>query len=136
MVAVADSVVPGTVTVTTVGTTRAQIHGCSCAPEKIGPPREWLVMVSRADVLPGGRFDVGAGSTTACTSFGPSASPVSRPEKRPSGRTANALVTSWPLSVTRTLLGATSPGSTTSTRASPPEMRSARFDSTAIRSAS
>src|SRR6267143_498539 len=90
VVAVADNVVPGTITVTGVATTCAQIHGCSCAPEKTGPPREWFVMVSRAEVFPGGRLVVGAGIMTAWTSFGPSTRPVTRPSTRPSGRTAKA----------------------------------------------
>ena len=49
------------------------------------------------------------------------------------GRSANAEVMSAPLSWTRTLAGAMSAGSTTSTRASPPEMRSGRFEITSIR---
>lgn len=52
--------------------------------------------------------------------------------KRPSGRTAKADVTSRPSTSTRTSAGLALEGSTTSTRASPPETRSARFDSTLI----
>jgi hypothetical protein len=39
------SVVPGIVTVTGVPATVAQIHGCICGPEKMGPPREWFLIV-------------------------------------------------------------------------------------------
>src|ERR1041384_5146970 len=52
--------------------------------------------------------------------------------KRPFSRTAKALVTSTPLSDTRTSATLTSGGGTISTSASPPEMRSARFETTLI----
>jgi hypothetical protein len=48
------------------------------------------------------------------------------------GRGANASVTSVPSSMTRTPDGSVPAGSSTATKASPAETRSARFDSTAM----
>src|SRR5436190_14580643 len=78
----------------------------------------WLVIAIWAPE-PSGSF--------ACRVFEPFTSPVTRPSYRPFGRSANSLVTSWPFSVT---LFGTPPF--TATSASPPEIRSARFDSTSI----
>lgn len=52
--------------------------------------------------------------------------------KRPLGRTANMLVTSCPSTSTRTADGSAPAGDTRSTSASPPLIRSARFDITLV----
>src|SRR3954471_14538457 len=67
-------------------------HGCTCAPEKMGPPTGWLVIVSAAPCPDG---------SSACSVFGPSPRPVTRPSKRPFSRTAKALVKPDPPSPTR-----------------------------------
>jgi hypothetical protein len=60
-------------------------HGCTCAPANTGPPTGWFVIVIRV-LDPSGR--------RALSTFGPAARPVTSPSKRPSGRRANAEVTS------------------------------------------
>ena len=62
----------------------------------------------------------------------PTASPVTSPEKLPSSRAPNVDVMSLPFRLTRTVAGFVPAASFTATSASPPEMRSARFDSTSI----
>src|SRR3954447_20299082 len=57
-------------------------HGCTCGPEKIGPPIGWLVIVMRAR-RPSG--------SAAVSSLGPSARPVTRPVRRPPPASENAL---------------------------------------------
>src|SRR4051812_11694533 len=93
-----------------------QVQGWICGPEKTGPPFGGLVIVSRAAWTP-------AAATTGLT---PLRSPVSRPWHLPLGRTANALDTSRPFTVTRA--ADTPRGRSTCTSASPPEIRSARLD--------
>src|SRR3954452_246501 len=73
-------------------------HGCTCGPEKTGPPFGWLVIVTAAPRPEG---------SSACSSLRPSASPVTSPSKRPLSRTANALVTSDFPSFTRMSFGFT-----------------------------
>ena len=96
-----------------------QTHGWICGPEKTGPPLGWLAIVMRAVSAP----------SVATSSLAPTSSPVTRPSKRPLGRTANAPVTSRPSSVTRMAAGS-APSMATS--ASPAEIRSARFETTSI----
>src|SRR5215216_2050885 len=98
---VAVRLVPGIVT--TVGVTAgcAQIHGCSCSPEKTGPLAGWLVIVRRADDLPAGFADCGfCVAVRATSSLSPSASLSTIPLNVPSARSANAAVTSRPSTVT------------------------------------
>ena len=130
---VAVSVVPGIVTTTGVTTGWAQIHGWSCSPEKTGPLARWFVIVRCSA---GCGFPFGVVPVLATTWFSPSASPSTRPLNVPSARSANLLVTSTPSTVTRTSAMSTPSGTTTSTSASPPEIRSARFESTRISSLS
>jgi len=68
----------------------------------------------------------------AVRTFDPNTRFSTRPRKRPSERTANALVTSRPPTSTFTERGSTPLGTTISTSASPSEIRSARFESTLI----
>ena len=127
---VAVRLVPGIVTTVGVATGWAQTHGCSCSPAKTGPLAGWFVIVRRA-VLGPFVFDFGpVGTEWATTSLSPSTSPERRPLNVSSARSANALVTSLPFSVTVTLSSVNLCGKRTSTSASPPEIRSARFEST------
>jgi hypothetical protein len=66
------------------------------------------------------------------STFTPFASPVTSPVKRPSVRTANADFTSRPSTSMLAMDEKLPELSTNSTRASPPETRSARLDSTLI----
>src|SRR3989441_2080674 len=99
----------------------AQIQGVVCEPSSTGPPIGWLVITRRAAGPPW--------VSPATRSFRPSTKPVSRPRiTRAVGSARNAPVTSRPLSDSRTLFSAAPFGTRTSTRASPPLMRSARFE--------
>ena len=64
--------------------------------------------------------------------FLPTVRPVTSPEKLPSSRAANADVMSLPFRLTRTVAASVPAANFTATSASPPEMRSARFESTSI----
>src|SRR6266480_1480373 len=69
----------------------------------------------------------------ATKSLRPSTRPLTTPRSvRAAALAVNAPVTSWPLSDSRTAFSATLFGTRTSTRASPPLMRSARFESDTI----
>src|SRR3954466_6458681 len=68
-----------------------QIHGCTWAPAKTGPPLGWFVTV---------RCTVGPLRIVAIRSLAPLARPVTTPSYAPPGRTANAEVTSLPSTVT------------------------------------
>ena len=101
----------------------AQTHGWVCEPSSTGPPIAWLVMVSEA------RRPL----ESARKSLRPGTMPVSTPRiTRAVGSARNAPVTSRPLRDSRTWLGATLFGTRTSTRASPPLMRSARLERVTI----
>src|SRR5262250_1675007 len=106
----------------------AQIHGVVCEPNSTGPPIGWLrihsVALGRPFPLP---FE------SARNSFSPTTSPVSTPRiVRAVSLVWNADVTSCPLSDNVTFFSGTFLGTRTSTSASPPLMRSARFDSVTI----
>src|SRR3954454_15424402 len=92
-------------------------HGLICGPAVTGPRMSWLKIVSRA---PWWR------PLMATTLFAPSFRPLSRARYWPFGRTANCEVTFLPLSVTF------APAGVTRTRTSPPDTRSARFDTVLI----
>src|SRR5882762_2716407 len=101
----------------------AQIQGVVCEPSSTGPPIAWLVMVSEA------RRPL----DSARKSLRPGTMPVSTPRITRAVESArNMAVTSRPLSDSRTWFGATPFGTRTSISASPPLMRSARFDSVTI----
>ena len=107
----------------------AQIHGVVCEPSSTGPPIGWL-SDPRASPL-AGRCPLPFES--ARNSFSPSTSPVSTPRiVRAASSVRNAAVTSCPLSHSVTFFSGTFLGTRTSTSASPPLMRSARFDSVTI----
>src|SRR5216683_2124086 len=72
--------------------------------------------------------------TLAISTFRPSTRPVTTPSMRPLARTANAVRTSRPFNWTRSALASCPFGSTISTYASPPLIRSARLDRVLIRS--
>ncbi len=95
-------------------------HGCTCGPAITGPPIAWLVMVALAAVTPG---------ELAVTTLAPSERPLTIPSMRPFGRSANALETSREPTVTFRRDASTP---VTATSASPPEIRSARLESTWI----
>src|ERR1700733_11988398 len=108
----------------------AQVNGATCGPEKIGPPMLWLVILRNAP-WPVPR--------SADSRLGPSASPVTRPTRRPPSRAVNRSLTSLAISglpggpsVTWSFPAVAPGGSTISTSASPPLIMSARFDSTLI----
>src|SRR5215467_9558082 len=106
----------------------AQIHGVVCEPNSTGPPIGWLriqsVALGRPFPLP---FE------SAGNSFSPTTSPVSTPRiVRAVSLVWNADVTSCPLSDNVTFFSGTFLGTRTSTSASPPLMRSERFDSVTI----
>ena len=82
-------------------------------------------MVGDRDPLAGRRS---RRARSAC--WRPTFRPVTSPSKRPFGRSANALVTSTPSRSTRTVAGSRPGASRAATSASPPEIRSARFDRT------
>src|SRR4051794_21826322 len=65
----------------------SQVHGLTCGPEIAGPPFAWSTSVIRAVRRPG---------ADALRTFEPTRRPVSSPSKRPFGRRAKLLVTSWP----------------------------------------
>src|SRR2546425_4424848 len=101
----------------------AQTHGWVCEPSSTGPPIAWLVMVSEA------RRPL----ESARKSLRPGTMPVSTPRSTRAVESArNMAVTSRPLSDSRTWLGATLFGTRTSTSASPPLIRSARFERVTI----
>src|SRR3954466_14587296 len=99
-------------------------HGCTCGPANTGPPMGWLVIVRRAR-RPSGR--------AAVISLGPLASPVTSPVRRPPPASEKAAVTSRPSTSALTGVVAASSGRSMATSASPPEIRSARLDSTSMR---
>src|SRR6266540_164908 len=99
-------------------------HGCTWGPAKTGPPIGWLVIVTCAPTVAAPWVSV------AVTTFGPTTSPVTTPSSEPSNCGEKAAVTSRPPTLTRTPLASLRGGSATRTRASPPEIRSARLDST------
>src|SRR5262244_1172254 len=106
----------------------AQIHGVVCEPNSTGPPIGWLrihsVALGRPFPFP---FE------SARNSFSPTTSPVSTPRiVRAVSLVWNADVTSCPLSDNVTFFSGTFLGTRTSTSASPPLMRSERFDSVTI----
>jgi len=103
----------------------AQIQGVVCEPSSTGPPIGWFVITRRASRPP--RL------SPATKSLRPSTRPVTSPRSvRAAALAVNAPVTSWPLSDSRTLFSATPFGTRTSTRASPPLMRSARLERVTI----
>src|SRR6185295_2867850 len=119
------ALVAGALAVAAVGTGVAQIHGMVCEPSRIGPPLGWFVTVRRElTKLPS--------LALAVIALAPSLSPVTRPTMRPSARFVNAEVTSVPLTSTLRLDALPIGGVLISTRTSPPETRSARFDSVVI----
>ena len=102
----------------------AQIHGCVCEPSNTGPPIAWLVMVrdERGRPWPW-PFE------SATNSFDPCTSPVSSPRRTlPVASARNVAVTSRPLSSRVTCLSCSLAGRVTSTKASPPLIRSARLE--------
>src|SRR6267378_4323392 len=103
----------------------AQIHGVVCEPSSTGPPIGWLVITRRASRPPW--------LSPATKSLRPARRPLTSPRSvRAAALALNAPVTSRSFSDSRTLFSATPFGTRTSTRASPPLMRSARFDSVTI----
>src|SRR5258706_2752936 len=108
-----------------VGWGVAQIQGWVCEPSSTGPPIGWFVITRRASRPPW--------PSPAAKSLRPSTRPLTTPRSvRAAALAVNAPVTSWPLSDSRTLFSATLFGTRTSSSASPPLMRSARFDSDTI----
>src|SRR6267378_3720965 len=103
----------------------AQIHGVVCEPSSTGPPIGWFVITRRASRPPR--------PSPATKSLRPSTRPRTSPRSvRASSLAVKAPVTSRSLSDSRTLFGATPFGTRTSTSASPPLMRSARFERVTI----
>src|SRR5262249_17846355 len=102
------------------------VTGLACGPEKTGPPILWLLMLSVAPFFP---------PRSAVTTFGPSARPVTTPVTRPLARRANALDTSRDPTATCRVCADPPAGSTISTKASPPLIRSARLERVLICSA-
>src|SRR4051794_650728 len=100
-----------------------QVHGWICGPEKTGPPFGWFVIATLACRPP----------ARATRVLEPARSPVTRPWYLPLGRAANDPETSRPLRATRAFV--LPRGRSTCTRASPAEIRSARFDRTRIATA-
>src|SRR5690242_7965883 len=115
------ALVAGELAVAAVGTGVAQIQGIVCDANRIGPPFGWFVTVRRAlPKLPS--------LALAVIVLAPSLRPVTRPTMRPSERFVNAELSSVPLTSTCRLDAEPTGGILTSTRTSPPETRSARFD--------
>src|SRR5256885_10008989 len=111
-----------------VGAGVAQIQGWVCEPSNTGPPIGWLVMVSRACGPP-----CPSPLASAANSLSPSTRSVTTPRRvRAAALPLNAAVTSRPLSRKLTWFSGTFFGTRTSSSASPPLTRSARFDSDTI----
>src|ERR1044071_3220660 len=109
----------------------AQIHGCACEPSSTGPPSGWLVMVSVTS-LPSS-LPLPLPLSSATRELRPTTSPVTSPRSvRAAALAVKDEVMSCPFSFTLTLESETCFGTRTSTSASPPLMRSARFDSVTI----
>ena len=104
----------------------AHTQGWICGPENTGPPIGWLVTTRLARCLP---------PMSAKIAVRPTSRPVTRPMVRPSARRANAADTSRVPATTRSPCDGEPAGTTISTSASPPEIRSARLDSVLICSA-
>ena len=112
-----------------------QTYGVTCGPAKTGPPIGWLRIVICRPItisfscllLPWCRLGAGRATST----FLPTLRPVTSPSYWPFSRTANAFVMSFPFRVTFTAAASALPRSM-ATSASPPEIRSARFDKTVI----
>ena len=98
-------------------------QGWICSPENTGPPIGWFLMVISWPEPSGMR---------ALRRLSPSARPVTSPAYWPFSRTAKLEVMSLPLSVTRTAAASVPGASRAATSASPPEIKSARLDSTSI----
>src|SRR5712691_1827307 len=106
----------------------AQIHGVVCEPSSTGPPIGWLVILRRAcgSLCP-------RPSASATNSLSPSTRSVTTPRRvRAAALVLNAPVTARPLSRKVTWFSGTFFGTRTSSSASPPLTRSARFDSDTI----
>ena len=97
-----------------------QIHGWTCAPANTGPPIGWFVIVIRAPR---------PSSSVAVTTLGP----FSSPSISPTPSLPNLPVTSRSPTLTLNGTPLASGGRTICTSASPPEITSARLDSTSIR---
>src|SRR5438105_3882050 len=111
-----------------VGAGVAQIQGWVCEPSNTGPPIGWLVIVSRACGPP-----CPSPLASAANSLSPSTRSVTTPRRvRAAALPLNAAVTSRPLSRKLTWFSGTFFGTRTSSSASPPLTRSARFDSDTI----
>src|ERR1051325_268361 len=109
----------------------AQIHGCACEPSSTGPPIGWLVMVSVTS-LPSS-LPLPLPLSSATRSLRPTTSPVTSPRSvRAAALAVKDEVMSCPFSFTLTAERETCFGTRTSTSASPPLMRSARFESVTI----
>src|SRR3954470_11865111 len=119
------ALVAGELAVAAVGTGVAQIQGAVCVPSSTGPPTAWFVIASCA---PPKLLFV----ELTVIVLAPSLRPLTRPTVRPSEPVLNAEVTSVPFSATARLGASVALGSLTSTKASPPLIRSARFDSVVI----
>jgi len=106
----------------------AQIHGWVCERRSTGPPRGWLVIVRLARGRPSPRP-----LASATKWFSPSRKPVSTPRNvRAFASATNDAPTFAPSSVSVTFCIGTFFGTWTSTSASPPLIRSARFDKVLI----
>src|SRR5437899_5331006 len=101
----------------------AQIHGVVCERSSTGPPIAWLVMMS----------ETRRPLESARKSLRPGTMPVSTPRiTRAVASARNVAVTSRPLRDSFTCCSGTVFGTRTSTSASPPLMRSARFERVTI----
>src|SRR4051794_12597110 len=101
-----------------------QTHGLTCGPARTGPPPAWLTIVALAvRRLPRTR-------AVAFTTLRPTRSPLTTPSKRPLARRAKLRVTLRLPTVTRTRFAFVPRGRRMATSASPPEIRSARFETT------
>src|SRR3954468_8302330 len=109
-----------------------QTHGFTCGPARTGPPPAWLTIVALAvRRLPRTR-------TVALTTLRPTRSLLTTPSKRPlarrgerrGARRAKLRVTLRLPTVPRTRFAFAPRGRRMATSASPPEIRSARFETT------
>ena len=119
---------PGVLPTGATGAGVAQTQGFVCVPSSKGPPRGWFVIFRLAECRPWP-----CTADLASNRFSPTRRPRSTPCKlRGPALAAKPVPTSLPSSVSRTRSIGTERGSFTSTSASPPLMRSARFDSVRI----
>src|SRR5436190_7337672 len=97
-------------------------HGWICGPEVTGPPMAWLTIVWLVEAPPG---------TVALSVLLPRLSPVTRPPSSPPVGSSSSVM-SMPLRRTCSSDAETPSGGATLISTSPPEIRSARLDTTSM----